>query len=32
VAGASILGDGRISLILDLAAVIDMATCNKVEV
>jgi two-component system chemotaxis sensor kinase CheA len=31
VAGASILGDGRISLILDLAAVIDMATCHKVE-
>ena len=31
VAGASILGDGRVSLILDLAAVIDMATCHKVE-
>jgi two-component system chemotaxis sensor kinase CheA len=31
VAGASILGDGRVSLILDLAAVIDMATCQKVE-
>ena len=31
IAGASILGDGRVSLILDLAAVIDMATCQKVE-
>jgi two-component system, chemotaxis family, sensor kinase CheA len=31
VAGASILGDGRVSLILDIAALIDMATCQKVE-
>ncbi|MCC6124664.1 MAG: chemotaxis protein CheA [Pirellulales bacterium] len=31
IAGASILGDGRVSLILDLAAVIDMATCKKAE-
>jgi two-component system, chemotaxis family, sensor kinase CheA len=29
IAGASILGDGRVSLILDLAAVIDMAICEK---
>ncbi len=26
IAGASILGDGRVSLILDLAALIDMAS------
>jgi two-component system chemotaxis sensor kinase CheA len=31
VAGASILGDGRVSLILDIAALIDMATSQKVE-
>ncbi len=31
VAGASILGDGRVSLILDVAALIDMATCQKVQ-
>ena len=31
IAGASILGDGRVSLILDLGAVIDMATCQKAE-
>lgn len=29
IAGASILGDGRVSLILDLAALIDMASNNK---
>jgi two-component system chemotaxis sensor kinase CheA len=32
VAGASILGDGRVSLILDLVALIDMATSQKVKV
>jgi two-component system chemotaxis sensor kinase CheA len=32
VAGASILGDGRVSLILDVASLIDMATYQKVEV
>jgi two-component system chemotaxis sensor kinase CheA len=32
VAGASILGDGRVSLIFDLAALIDMATSQKVNV
>ncbi len=31
VAGASILGDGRVSLILDLAALIQMASHQKVE-
>jgi two-component system, chemotaxis family, sensor kinase CheA len=32
IAGASILGDGRVSLILDVATLIDMATYKKMEV